>query len=589
MGKKDKKVSASAAPATKVISNVPLSLPILETIKFSQQQNGLRFGDYSRYRQHCARRLRRLRKGLKFTHGKGKGFVAKEVTPANAAEVRHLMLPLYHSERAWSYAMQLREDERNDKEENGDEASSRIKFHLMGRLKKAVAWSDKLVALCSERADARTSLEAEAYASYMAGNLALYKEEWKLALEKFTTAQRIYTELAKVGTSVQQDLVHQILEEISPFMRYCEYNLNMASGGASAELLHELRESTTSALLQSKIDQVFHAEAKTKAKTMAQITWNGRAVAIPSDDLSVAMVRPDEHLAKLAKTDLTEKKRDAIYVALFGAYDNILRQLGNERTKTDAMKSGFMAEAQRDNIAALEEYTRFLKQVHTAQRNLTLMQQLKARLGVDRSPGDMIHILEMLLQNIADMKALPGAESHDLFRTKFALLSPLLAAMRANYVAQMYLAGKKYPEAMALFELAKTNFVLADAMPTSDADVVSLLEELRPQVLGATARVNASAFLHGSTDAVRETLEKLDVNDDGVKSLLERQHEYNSGARARAHDVVKLPPSMVAIPPKPLLFDIAGSELAFPDLQARIDELNPKTSSGGGLFGWLRG
>ncbi|OQR93199.1 signal recognition particle [Achlya hypogyna] len=587
MGKKDKKVSAAAAPATKVISNIPLSLPILETIKFSQQQNGLRFGDYARYRQHCARRLRRLRKGLKFTHGKGKGFVAKEVTAANAAEVRHLMLPLYHSERAWSYAMQLREDERNDKEENGDEASSRIKFHLMGRLKKAVVWSDKLASLCTERADARTSLEAEAYASYMAGNLALYKEEWKLALEKFSTAQRIYSELAKVGTSVQQDLVHQILEEISPFMRYCEYNLNMLSGSSSADMLHELRESTTSALLQSKIDQVFHEEAKTKAKTMAQITWNGRAITIPSDDLSVAMVRPEEHLAKLAKPDLTEKKRDAVYVDLFGCYDNILRQLANERTKTDSMKSGFMAEAQRENIAALEEYTRFLKLAHTAARNLVLLQQLKARLNVDRSPGDMIHIVEVLLQNIDEMQAVPGAASHPLMAHKFAVLQPVLRAMRANYVAQMYLAGKKFPEAMALYEQAKENVQQAVATPETDAEVRGLLQELQTQVLGAPARVNASAFLHGSTESVRAGLEALNVSDAGGKSLLERQNDYDGGRRGRAHDIVKLPPAMVAVPPKPLLFDIAFTELALPDVQGRIDELNPKPS--GGLFGWLRG
>jgi signal recognition particle subunit SRP68 len=173
-----------------------ISYLVLETIRFSQQQNGLRFSDYMRYRQHCARRLRRLRKGLKFLHGKGKGFVAKEVTTANAAEVRHLMLPLYNAERAWSYAMQLREDERADKEENGDhDSNSRIKFHLSSRLKKAVKWSETLRALCAERADARTSLEAEAYAAFMAGNLALYEEDWKRAFEAFGTAHRIYSEV----------------------------------------------------------------------------------------------------------------------------------------------------------------------------------------------------------------------------------------------------------------------------------------------------------------------------------------------------------------------------------------------------------
>ena len=42
-----------------------LSLHVLSTIKNSQMQNGLRHGDYQRYRQYCSRRLHRLRKSLK--------------------------------------------------------------------------------------------------------------------------------------------------------------------------------------------------------------------------------------------------------------------------------------------------------------------------------------------------------------------------------------------------------------------------------------------------------------------------------------------------------------------------------------------
>jgi signal recognition particle subunit SRP68 len=40
--------------------------------KAAQIQHGLRHGDYTRYRQYCARRLTRLRKTLAFTHGKGR-------------------------------------------------------------------------------------------------------------------------------------------------------------------------------------------------------------------------------------------------------------------------------------------------------------------------------------------------------------------------------------------------------------------------------------------------------------------------------------------------------------------------------------
>lgn len=49
-------------------------------IKNSQLQNGLRHGDYRRYRQYCSRRLQRVRKSVKFTHGRGKAFLKKEIT-----------------------------------------------------------------------------------------------------------------------------------------------------------------------------------------------------------------------------------------------------------------------------------------------------------------------------------------------------------------------------------------------------------------------------------------------------------------------------------------------------------------------------
>ena len=49
-----------------------LSLDIFDVIKSAQAQHGLRHGDHARYRQYCSRRLHRIRKGLKFMHGKGR-------------------------------------------------------------------------------------------------------------------------------------------------------------------------------------------------------------------------------------------------------------------------------------------------------------------------------------------------------------------------------------------------------------------------------------------------------------------------------------------------------------------------------------
>jgi hypothetical protein len=61
---------------------------VLETVKAAQMHNGLRHRDFQRYRQYCARRLRRIRKSVKFTHGKGKIFLNKKVDAETATEAR---------------------------------------------------------------------------------------------------------------------------------------------------------------------------------------------------------------------------------------------------------------------------------------------------------------------------------------------------------------------------------------------------------------------------------------------------------------------------------------------------------------------
>jgi hypothetical protein len=70
------------------------------------------------------------------------------------AQERALQLVLFQAERAWSYAMQIKEE--------ADDEAGRSKFHLLRRLTKATKWSNLLCEQCrSSNADDRTILEAE--------------------------------------------------------------------------------------------------------------------------------------------------------------------------------------------------------------------------------------------------------------------------------------------------------------------------------------------------------------------------------------------------------------------------------------------
>lgn len=65
----------------------------------------------------------------------------------------YLLLVVMEAERAWSYAMQLKQEANTE---------PRKRFHLMARLRKAAKHGEKLEKLCeSQRVDAKTKLEAQ--------------------------------------------------------------------------------------------------------------------------------------------------------------------------------------------------------------------------------------------------------------------------------------------------------------------------------------------------------------------------------------------------------------------------------------------
>lgn len=81
---------------------------------------------------------------------------AKLVTVISSTVVplsRYLLIVLMEAERAWSYAMQLKQEANTE---------PRKRFHLLARLRKAAKHSEKLEKLCeSPRVDAKTKLEAQ--------------------------------------------------------------------------------------------------------------------------------------------------------------------------------------------------------------------------------------------------------------------------------------------------------------------------------------------------------------------------------------------------------------------------------------------
>lgn len=102
---------------------------------------------------------------------------------AHRTRRRFLHIVVFYAERAWAYAMHL-------KKENEKELSLPRRRHLIRRLRKAQAWAQQLLELCRESCDARSQLEADAYAAWLGGSLLLEQEkDWETALAKFKRAK----------------------------------------------------------------------------------------------------------------------------------------------------------------------------------------------------------------------------------------------------------------------------------------------------------------------------------------------------------------------------------------------------------------
>jgi signal recognition particle subunit SRP68 len=586
------------AEAVVDVSTLPkLSLCILEVVKTAQAQNGLRHNDHQRYRQYCTRRLRRVRKSVKFTYGKGRQFVHKEVTAEKIEGERHLYIPLMNAERSWAYAMHL-------KHEITESDNSRLKYTMMKKLIKAAAHSKQLSDLCTARGDNRTVLEAEAYAAAMAGYLLLEKEDWKEALENFLAASNIYEELGKLGSVEQQDLFEQQVTEIKPNIRYCKYNLDLQGDGAtSADLVQMARGNT---MLQSKLDSVMEASRKQQAEAMQTVDWRGEKLTVRDEEIRVLLLKAQEKTAELDQCDDGEK--EGCYLEIFSAYDDVMRAVLSEQGKMEKMKSGQKVEAQKQELVQLEAYVTHHKTTQLVGRNMMMVADLTKKLEKQQAagnagnaatgrrplrPDDLVHMYETLLNNLEELSELPGAEEDEAQMEKWELQKGVYRAMRVFYIAETYAGLSKWAEAMLLYDRAAE---------LAEQDDDPALQELANKVTAGKNRVHGRGFLEQTAapkaaDAEKEeesttsSPRKSKATKPLSKTLKERLSTYDAGDPGEQHKLVDFPPAFKPVPCKPLLFDSASNFLQFPNLSAKagVKKKGEKDAAGGGIFGWLGG
>ncbi|KAJ8363563.1 hypothetical protein SKAU_G00123940 [Synaphobranchus kaupii] len=565
--------------------NAGLGLEILQIIKDSQQQHGLRHGDYQRYRGYCSRRLRRIRKTLGFKMGNRHKFTGKKITVEMLSDSRYLLIVLMEAERAWSYAMQLKQEANTE---------PRKRFHLLSRLRKAAKNGERLERLCeSPRVDAKTKLEAQAYTSYLSGMVQFELQQWKAAMEAFNKCKTIYEKLASAFTEEQAVLYHQRVEEISPNIRYCAYNI----GDQNA--MNDLMQMRLSAgggggMMAEKLETLITQTRAKQAATMSEVEWRGRTVPVKIDKARIFLLGLGDNEAAITQAANEETKERLYETLLVECRDTI--QAVREEIKSDSKQRERAVDNETgkvSNLQYLHSYLTYIKLCTVVKRNESMAHVLHAKLKEpqpDESkrgprPQDLIRLYEIILQSLAELSALQGLEEDHTFQKEVSLKTLVYKAYRCFFIAQSYVLVKKWSEALVLYErvlkYAREVQSKAKSLNNSLKDLPDV-QELISEVNAEKYSLQAAAIL--DTGDVPEIPQQLQVKDN--KPLCERLEAFHldPALLGKQPNLVQFPPDFQPIPCKPLFFDLALNHVAFPPLDDKVEQKGK-----GGLTGYIKG
>eukprot|EP00466_Bigelowiella_natans_P007277 jgi/Bigna1/76632/fgenesh1_pg.42_\ len=571
-----------------------IHLDVLTTVKDSQSQYGLRGDDYTRYRQYCAKRLKRVRKSVKFQHGKGH-FKKKKLEVKHVKNNRFLSIPLLNAERAWSYAMELKQALTKDDD-------SRKQHHLLKKLKKAVAWSKKL-------GTDRTQLESDVYASWMAGINHNERAEWKDALTSLLHAKTLCEQLAKVSDVETEDRCNDMAKQIGQSLRLAKYNAKRELGGAQ-KLAAVVEEATKLAPeIKSKfeiLEKAHETKSSSTAATTAVVSFMGSKIPISNANTRAALDRAATKEAALKSSSSSSSSSDHIHALTqiiadyTKAHGSCQRDIyANEGAKLRTI----MLDKKAGYLKLLKSYIDYKKLTHKFSRGHVQTEALATKYDEENKPGvvlkgkakkervqvvSLISAYNSLLREVKELERFAEERKDGDERKRLETKRMCYRAIRLFYKATSFENNRKFLEAFALFdrstEVAKEASAAAAALGEKDPGF-SRLETLVS--LLPAKRLRAKALVLQAKYATEKGLTKgmanMDISDTKKTEapLLDRLDKFES---TEDKELTKFPEVFKAAPGKALFFDVAYNELSFDSLGKRLEAEKQKS---GGLLSSL--
>ncbi|XP_057670042.1 signal recognition particle subunit SRP68 [Diorhabda carinulata] len=542
----------------------PFTLEILKLIKDIQQQHGLRHGDYQRYRGYCSRRISRLRKVLKIPQGDRRHFKKRDVTEAHIisprSDERFLHIPLILAERCWAYAMQLRQESNTE---------PRKKFHLVQKMRKACVYAIQLDELCKqERCDARTKLEAQAYLAWIQGSLQFELQLWQQAVENLKKAQVIYEKIASTLPEEEQLPYKQRVEEISPSLRYCAYNI----GDEKAVDLLELR---TQGVLENFDALVSQNKEKTE-DVLYEIKWFNLIIPVRIEKIRLFLVSIEGLKDSLIHAEDNQGKIKIL--------ENLFIDLRDIITLArDSSRAEKLTAKQTKEYQQLLAYLLSIRIERTSHRNALLILQT-------RKPQDCVRLLDINIQQTTELSQNEAIKDNEEVQKYYDLQVKAYKTLRFFYLAKSQVAQKRWKEAIVLFDYTFKS-VQTINQGTFESEVKDLLQRVKEKSEIELAIAKANLVLDQKPEENLIQFPQSQKIYKSKKPLVERLDEFREETQLllKNPNLVTLPPAMEPVPAKPFFFDLALNFVEFPDLSEKLDDGKSKQKQGAGISGFVKG
>jgi len=410
----------------------------------------------------------------------------------------------------------------------------------------------------------------------------------------------VYEKLAVALPEEEQPVYKSRVEELSPSLRFCAYNIGDES--AIDDLL-QMRSHGQGDLL-ANLDSLI-VQTQRRSEVLCDVEWRGQAIPVRPERVRGFLLSEQQLDMSLGRATDNSAKITLLETLLMDCKDAIAAV--KDEMKTDVSTKNRTAGTTLTSLQHLLSYLMYIRLTRTIQRNLLMVESAQAALsdknegggeGRRTRPQDLTRLYEIILQNFIELQQLPGLEDDLKYQQEIETKTKAFRAFRCYYIAQSLVGLRRWREGMALYQRAeqyvKEALEASNASYALDSKLSTELQTLKHNIEGNMFSAHAHSVLEGEgvQDEDGGSIQVgTKTNYRSKKPLYEQLGEYreDSSLVSRTPNVYKLPPDMRPIPCKPLFFDLAFNFVEFPSLEDKIEAAAGGKKGAAGLTGFMKG